>query len=416
MSTCGSDGTCDGAGACHRWIAGTVCADATCGGTTYTPPRTCNGGGTCLPAGAPSSCGAYTCGATACKITCAGDGDCVAPAVCGAGGRASQCGVPATLSGAASLDFGAIEVGSTSDPLAPAVWTITNSGDFATAALLVTRSTTEIAYVANGCGGVVLLPGQSCSISFTFGPAAVGARGGTITVTGAAGESTVFTATASGIDTTPPAWQAGPTVTAVLPAPTTLSVSWTAAVDIVSPAASIRYRLCWATGASTCAGQAFTTMATVTGATSTTITGLTSRTPYTVWVRAEDQAGNVAALDHSAAATTATSYSTDVFTNTFGGICATCHGGGWSRASTVNVATGFDAGAGCGGVLNYITPGSPQTSYIFHKMNALDDTTAPFSTACPDEYNGLRMPRNGPYDTTNIAIMYDWITQGALNN
>src|SRR6185369_8124151 len=113
----------------------------------------------------------------------------------------------------------------------------------------------------------------------------------------------------------------------------------------------------------------------------------------TVWVRAEDQAGNVSTADHTGSAPTATSYALDVRPNTFAGICSTCHGGQWARTSTVNVASSFDAGAGCGGVLNYITPGSPATSYIFHKMNAPGDTPAPFSMGCPDNYNGLRMPR-----------------------
>src|SRR6185295_3832885 len=43
QSSCGTDGVCDGAGACRKWASGTVCVAAGCTGTTYTPARTCNG-------------------------------------------------------------------------------------------------------------------------------------------------------------------------------------------------------------------------------------------------------------------------------------------------------------------------------------------------------------------------------------
>ena len=59
-STCGRDGTCDGAGACRRYVSGTVCGAASCSGAMSMPARTCNGGGSCLMV-VPASCGAYTC-------------------------------------------------------------------------------------------------------------------------------------------------------------------------------------------------------------------------------------------------------------------------------------------------------------------------------------------------------------------
>jgi hypothetical protein len=48
-ASCGFDGTCDGAGGCHRYAAGTVCAAPTClDSTTSQPPSLCDGRGTCV--------------------------------------------------------------------------------------------------------------------------------------------------------------------------------------------------------------------------------------------------------------------------------------------------------------------------------------------------------------------------------
>jgi len=78
---CGTDGFCDGGGACRLYASGTACAPASCTGATYTPARTCNGTGTCQ-ATTPQSCGAYVCDTSSCKIGCTADTDCVAPNVC----------------------------------------------------------------------------------------------------------------------------------------------------------------------------------------------------------------------------------------------------------------------------------------------------------------------------------------------
>jgi hypothetical protein len=74
-STCGTDGFCNGAGACRLYAAGTVCVAESCSGTTYTPARTCNGSGTCQSV-TTSSCVPYICGPSACRTTCASSGDC----------------------------------------------------------------------------------------------------------------------------------------------------------------------------------------------------------------------------------------------------------------------------------------------------------------------------------------------------
>jgi len=78
--TCGTTGTCNGAGACTRWPAGTMCAPATCsaGNTIATAALTCNGSGSCSSGGASTPCGSYQCNASTalCK-----SGACVSTAV-----------------------------------------------------------------------------------------------------------------------------------------------------------------------------------------------------------------------------------------------------------------------------------------------------------------------------------------------
>jgi hypothetical protein len=80
-SSCGQDGTCDGARACHRYPMGTACAAAGCGGGSFMPARACNGQGVCTAAGAVA-CGAYACFATGCRTSCLVNGDCAAPNSC----------------------------------------------------------------------------------------------------------------------------------------------------------------------------------------------------------------------------------------------------------------------------------------------------------------------------------------------
>jgi hypothetical protein len=82
--TCGTDGTCDGAGGCRLYASGTTCVAESCtqSTSTYTPAQTCNGTGACQ-APSPVACDPYRCGTNGtCLATCASDGDCVAPNVC----------------------------------------------------------------------------------------------------------------------------------------------------------------------------------------------------------------------------------------------------------------------------------------------------------------------------------------------
>jgi hypothetical protein len=90
-SSCGTDGTCDGARACHRYVGGTPCAAAACGNGSFTPARTCNGTGAC-GAATPVSCGSYACFASGCRTSCSVDADCLAPNACVGGSCGSKKG------------------------------------------------------------------------------------------------------------------------------------------------------------------------------------------------------------------------------------------------------------------------------------------------------------------------------------
>ena len=77
-STCGRDGTCDGAGNCRDWPSGTQCAGGTCDAATgnFTNPSTCNGAGTCVP-NPGGNCAPYVCqDSTQCFSSCTGPSQC----------------------------------------------------------------------------------------------------------------------------------------------------------------------------------------------------------------------------------------------------------------------------------------------------------------------------------------------------
>jgi hypothetical protein len=87
VKTCGLDGTCDGAGACRKYPAGTGCSPGTCSGNSVSGTGSCDGRGSCQT-GTTVSCGVYACdgGSGTCKTACSSNGDCVAPSTC-AGGK-----------------------------------------------------------------------------------------------------------------------------------------------------------------------------------------------------------------------------------------------------------------------------------------------------------------------------------------
>jgi hypothetical protein len=80
---CGSDGTCDGSGACRKVSSSHVCTPASCStdGKTFTASTTCDGKGACTTATA-QPCGAFQCATTGCLQTCTVQADCVGSNYC----------------------------------------------------------------------------------------------------------------------------------------------------------------------------------------------------------------------------------------------------------------------------------------------------------------------------------------------
>jgi len=77
MTSCGNDGTCDGARGCRQHVSGTVCEAESCNVSTEVAfsERLCDGAGACVAAVA-TECDPFVCGATACRESCAADDDC----------------------------------------------------------------------------------------------------------------------------------------------------------------------------------------------------------------------------------------------------------------------------------------------------------------------------------------------------
>jgi hypothetical protein len=109
-ATCGTNGLCDGAGACQRYDDKTVCRKASCDGATnaVTPQARCDGNGSCVAADPPISCAPFVCKADgkACADSCGDSSTCVAPAACvgGSCGKISN-GLPCHDAGQCQSGF-----------------------------------------------------------------------------------------------------------------------------------------------------------------------------------------------------------------------------------------------------------------------------------------------------------------------
>jgi hypothetical protein len=94
--SCALDGLCDGAGACRRHRAGTVCRPPSCASRLDRVAATCDGNGTCQPP-EQKPCAPYLCADGACRTTCATDEDCAPGNTCQAGACARKpLGAPCT--------------------------------------------------------------------------------------------------------------------------------------------------------------------------------------------------------------------------------------------------------------------------------------------------------------------------------
>lgn len=84
VSTCKTDGTCDGSGGCRNWAPTTECGPPSCNASTNTASfsQQCNGSGACVSTKSPESCAPGRCSGNACTLHCAKNDDCVAPNTC----------------------------------------------------------------------------------------------------------------------------------------------------------------------------------------------------------------------------------------------------------------------------------------------------------------------------------------------
>src|SRR5665213_289425 len=97
VATCGTDGTCDGAGACHKYF-GSVCIAGTCSGSAVVGAYACDGTGQCKP-GVTTLCQPYACDSSknACFMSCTANNQCSAQVCdfatgsCGKSGPGGHC-------------------------------------------------------------------------------------------------------------------------------------------------------------------------------------------------------------------------------------------------------------------------------------------------------------------------------------
>src|SRR4051795_9649512 len=123
----------------------------------------------------------------------------------GGGTPPPPAGAPAVAFTPTSLTFAAQAIGTTS---APQSITIANTGN---AALFINSAATrgadplDFTQVNDGCSGLTLAPGTSCSVSITFSPTASGARSATFILTdNAAGSPQTVPITGTGTGTNAP--------------------------------------------------------------------------------------------------------------------------------------------------------------------------------------------------------------------
>lgn len=193
---------------------------------------------------------------------------------------------------------------------------------------------------------------------------------------------------------------------------TSVMLSWSAATDMVTPAAQLVYLIYQAGSAG---GQTFAspTYTTAPGQTSYTVMGLAPGQTYYFVVRAQDQAGNIDtnAIEKSAM-TTAPSFSGSVqpilLANCTGGGCHS----GMRAAENLNLDTAATSYAGLVNVSSNqcltnkrVVPSQPDQSYLVWKLNG----TGP----C---FSGSRMPKGTPLTAAQIATIRAWIQAGAANN
>jgi hypothetical protein len=90
---------------------------------------------------------------------------------------------PATLEGTGNRDLGFANIGQPPLPENEFVWTLDNTGDLASGELVVENDNeTEFVIVDDGCQGVAVPGGASCTLTIRFTPSTAGARTASVTV------------------------------------------------------------------------------------------------------------------------------------------------------------------------------------------------------------------------------------------
>jgi hypothetical protein len=94
-ASCGTNGTCDGAGHCANYPSGTTCAAAACmtGTATLVGVSKCDGAGKCVPS-STTSCAPQACVNAACTSGCTSAADCAPGYTCGGAGDGGVDGGP----------------------------------------------------------------------------------------------------------------------------------------------------------------------------------------------------------------------------------------------------------------------------------------------------------------------------------
>jgi hypothetical protein len=192
---------------------------------------------------------------------------------------------------------------------------------------------------------------------------------------------------------------------------TSVLLSWSPAIDDVSPAELIRYR---AYSATVSGGQDFASAAaeSLPGDTELLVTALSPETMYHFVVRAVDAVGNEDSnvIERSAATSGGASFSADVQPIlTASCASAACHTG-FMPAEGLRLDEGVAYGELVGVISSQcagralVAPGAPESSYLVDKLRGIN--------LC----SGTRMPKSGPLPAAQIQTMVDWIAQGAPEN
>src|ERR671932_1473440 len=121
----------------------------------------------------------------------------------GGGTPTPPAGAPAVMFSPTSLTFAAQDVGTTSAPQSITVTNTGNAGLFINSAAV--PNTLDYTEVNDGCSGLTLAPGTSCSVSITFAPKGTGTRSAAFTLTdNAANSPQTVPITGTGTGTNPP--------------------------------------------------------------------------------------------------------------------------------------------------------------------------------------------------------------------